>query len=294
VSDQDQVQWEARAGRPAAVAAFAAALLLLAGTFTLQSIIKDRAGLKPLPDFLFSIDDEPTAMLASQILLALSALGLIGVFYFLFRATVHRIPQFPRWVLYLVLVGPVFYAASLVIGGIDRIDVAHTFVDKTSHIKHCPAVAGQAGDDCASELLKHDVNPLAVGLGFAGQLATAFGFVMLPLRARRAGLMSQFMAILGAVVGGLMILRLMPLIPEVVQAFWLAAVGALFLGRWPGGRGPAWATGQADPWPTNAERRGLVPAGRGGDSSNGAAAEPAEAEPVPQRPSSRKRRRKKR
>jgi hypothetical protein len=255
VSDQDQVQWEARAGRPAAVAAFAAALLLLAGTFTLQSIIKDRAGLKPLPDFLFSIDDKPTAMLASQILLALSALGLIGVFYFLFRVTVHRIPQFPRWVLYLVLVGPVFYAASLVIGGIDRIDVAHTFVDKTSHIKHCPAVAGQAGDDCASELLKHDVNPLAVGLGFAGQLATAFGFVMLPLRARRAGLMSQFMAILGAVVGGLMILRLMPLIPEIVQAFWLGAVGALFLGRWPGGRGPAWATGQADPWPTNADRR---------------------------------------
>jgi hypothetical protein len=294
VSDQDQVQWEARAGRPAAVAAFAAALLLLAGTFTLQSIIKDRAGLKPLPDFLFSIDDKPTAMLASQILLALSALGLIGVFYFLFRVTVHRIPQFPRWVLYLVLVGPVFYAASLVIGGIDRIDVAHTFVDKTSHIKHCPAVAGQAGDDCASELLKHDVNPLAVGLGFAGQLATAFGFVMLPLRARRAGLMSQFMAILGAVVGGLMILRLMPLIPEIVQAFWLGAVGALFLGRWPGGRGPAWATGQADPWPTNADRRGLLPAGRGGDSSNGAAAEPAEPEPVPQRPSSRKRRRNKR
>jgi hypothetical protein len=293
VSDQDQVQWEARAGRPAAVAAFAAALLLLAGTFTLQSIIKDRAGLKPLPDFLVSIDDKPSAMLASQILLALSALGLIGVFYFLFRATVHRIPQFPRWVLYLVLVGPVFYAASLVIGGIDRIDVAHTFVDKTSHIKHCPAVAGQAGDDCASELLKHDVNPLAVGLGFAGQLATAFGFVMLPLRARRAGLMSQFMAILGAVVGGLMILRLMPLIPEIVQAFWLGAVGALFLGRWPGGRGPAWETGQADPWPTNAERRGLVPAGRGGESSNGAAAETAEPEPVPQRPSSRKRRRKK-
>ena len=294
MSDQDQVEWEARAGRPAAVAAFAAAVLLLAGTFTLQSIIKNRAGLEPLPDFLVSIDDKPSTMLASQILLGLSGLSLIGVFYFLFRAILHRTPQFPRWFLYMILIGPVLYASSLVIGAVDRIDVAHTFVDKTSHIKHCPAIAGKAGDDCANELLKHDINPLTVGLGLGGQVATAFLFVMLPLRARRAGLMSQFMAILGVVAGALLVLRLMPLIPEIVQAFWLGAVGALFLGRWPGGRGPAWATGQADPWPTNAQRRGLVPAGRGGESSNGAAAEPDEPEPVPQRASSRKRRRKKR
>jgi hypothetical protein len=91
----------------------------------------------------------------------------------------------------------------------------------------------------------------------------------------------------------------MPVVPEIIQAFWLGAVGALYLGNWPGGRGPAWETGHADPWPTAAERRGLVPAGdadgggagdSGTASGNGAAAEPPE--PVPQRPSSRKRRRK--
>jgi hypothetical protein len=93
-----------------------------------------------------------------------------------------------------------------------------------------------------------------------------------------------------------MVLRLMPLVPEITQAFWLGAVGALFLGNWPGGRGPAWVTGQPDPWPTAQQRRGLVPAG-GGASDNGGASEPAapaEPEPAPQRPSSRKRRRKKR
>jgi hypothetical protein len=37
--------------------------------------------------------------------------------------------------------------------------------------------------------------------------------------------------------------------------FWLGALGALFLGRWPGGRGPAWETGEAVPWPTMAETR---------------------------------------
>jgi hypothetical protein len=105
--------------------------------------------------------------------------------------------------------------------------------------------------------------------------------------------MSQFMAILGVIAGALLVLRLMPLIPETIQAFWLGAMGALFLGRWPGGRGPAWESTEPAAWPTNAERRGLVPAG-GGESSNGAGVEPAEPEPVPQRPSSRKRRRKKR
>jgi hypothetical protein len=125
---------------------------------------------------------------------------------------------------------------------------------------------------------------------------------MLPLRARRAGLMSQFMSILGVVAGALMVLQLMPLVPEVTRAFWLGAVGALFLGSWPGGRGPAWETGQPDPWPSAADRRGPVPAGGAADAgggangANGASAgtAPAEPEPVPQRPSSRKRRRKKR
>jgi hypothetical protein len=301
VSNQEQLQWEARVGRPAAAAAFAAGVLLLAGTFALQSIIKDRASLKPLPDFLVSINENPGTMRASSILLALSALCLIPVFYVLFRATRHRLPQFPRWFLYLILLGPLMYAVSQVLGAIDRIDVAQTFVDKSSHIKHCPAVAGEAGRKCADELLRHDVSPVVAGLSFAGSLATAFLFVMLPLRARRAGLMSQFMSILGIVAGVLMVLRLAPLLPETLQAFWLGAVGALFLGRWPGGRGPAWETGEADPWPGAAERRGLVPAGDGGapaaatdNGAGGAAAEPAdaEAEPGPQRPSSRKRRRK--
>lgn len=303
MSDTDQLQWEARAGRPAAVAAFASGLFLLAGTFVLQSIFTDRPRVRALPDFLLSVNDKPGTLRISSILLALSALCLIPVFYFLFRATRHRLPQFPRWFLYLILIGPIFYAISQVLGALDRIDVAQTFAERSSDIgKHCPAIVGKAGDDCANDLLRDDVSPIGVGLSLAGSVATAFLFVMLPLRARRAGLMSQFMAILGVIAGALMVLKLMPLVPEIIQAFWLGAVGALFLGNWPGGRGPAWETGEADPWPSAAERRGLVPpdeaeqegAPARGASGNGASAEAAETEPVPQRPSSRKRRRKRR
>jgi hypothetical protein len=306
MSDQDQLAWEARFGRLAAAFAFAAGFLLLAGTFVLQSMVEDRGErIRALPDFLLSIDKSPGTMVLSQVLVALAALCLIPVFVYLFRAVVHRLPQVPRWFVYLIVIGPVFYAISLVIGALDRVDVAELFADRSSDVgKYCPAIAGKAGEECAKDLIAEDVSPLGIGLSLAGSVGTAFLFVMLPLRARRAGLMSQFMAILGVIAGALMVLQLMPLVPEVTRAFWLGAAGALFLGSWPGGRGPAWETGQADPWPSAADRRGLVPAGgpedeaagRGGGGANGASAGagPAEPEPVPQRPSSRKRRRKKR
>jgi hypothetical protein len=207
----------------------------------------------------------------------------------------------PKWFVYLILIGPIFYAISLVIGVFDRLDVAEQFAERSSDVgDFCPAIRGEAGEECAKDLVSEDVNPLVFGLSLAGSIATAFLFVMLPLRARRAGLMSQFMSILGVVAGALMVLRLMPLVPEITQAFWLGAVGALFLGNWPGGRGPAWETGQPDPWPSAAQRRGLVAPAASDDppaadpSGNGAPPETAEPEPVPQRPSSRKRRRKKR
>jgi hypothetical protein len=312
VSDQDQLQWEARFARPAAVAAFAAGLLLLGGTFALQSIYENRPEIEALPDFLLSIDESPGTVLISSGLQGASALCLIGVFYYLFRAIRHRTPQVPRWFVYLILVGPSFYALSQVIGGIDRIDVAETFADRSSGLGECPAIRGEPGEECADDLLSDDVNPITVGLSLAGSVATAFMFVILPLRARRAGLMSQFMAILGVIAGALMVLRLMQLVPEIVQAFWLGAAGALFLGSWPGGRGPAWETGQPDAWPSAAERRGQVPtggasegggagsegsgaaagAGAGNGSARGEAIEPPQPEPAPQRPSSRKRRRK--
>jgi hypothetical protein len=302
VSDQDQLQWEARYGRPAAIAAFAAGFLLLAGTFALQSIFTDRPRVEALPDFLLSAHDSHSTLILSAALQAASALCLIGVFYYLFRATAHRSPQMPRWFVYLIVIGPAFYAISQVVGAIDRVDVADQFAAGSSDVgKFCPAIFGKRGDECAHDLLSNDVSPILVGLSLAGSVATAFLFVMLPLRARRAGLMSQFMAILGVIAGALMVLRLMPLVPEIIQAFWLGAMGALFLGLWPGGRGPAWETGQPDPWPSAAQRRGLVPAGAaseegggGGPSTPSASADTPDPEPAPQRPSSRKRRRKRR
>jgi hypothetical protein len=190
-----------------------------------------------------------------------------------------------------------------IVGAFDRIDIAETFAmedysfedeEPDSDLARCPATRGELGDDCARELLGTSQNGLVVGLSLAGGLSLVLVFILLPLRARRAGLLSQFMGTLGVIAGVLLLLELLqivPFIPVVVQAFWLGAVGALFLGNWPGGRGPAWATGTAEPWPLPPARQAARQAQAPEPEEEPAAAEPEE---VPERPASRKRKRKKR
>lgn len=316
MSTEDQLSWEARLSRPAAFAAFAAGVLLLAGTVVFQSLLEDRERVRSLPDFLLSADESPGTLIGSSVLQGLAALLLTLVFYYLFRATVHRTPGMPKWFVYFIFIGPLMYAVSQVIGAIDRVDVAETFAaqdysfpdaspNDDPDLTQCPAIRGQAGEDCAEELLRDNPNGVSIGLSLAGSVAVAFLYVMLPLRARRAGLLSPFMSILGVIAGALLVLQLLPLVPVVIQAFWLGAIGALFLGTWPGGRGPAWASGTAEPWPSPAQRRGLLGSRSDGDDEPDAADEAAEraagngapppdAEQAPQRPSSRKRKRKRR
>ena len=308
MSTEDQLQWEARFGRPAALAAFAAGLLLLAATVILQTMLEDREDVEPLADFLLSVDDSPSTLIIQSTVQALGALCLIPVFFYLFRATIHRAPQIPRWFVYFIFIGPVLYGAAQVFGAIDRVDVAEMFAaedytledtDPERLAEQCPAIPGELGGDCAEELLQENANFGAALPSLIGSVLVAFMYVMLPLRARRAGLLSPFMAILGVIAGVLLVLQLVPLVPIIIQAFWLGAVGALFLGNWPGGRGPAWESGEPDPWPSASERRGLVSprdedanGGADGGTNGGGPSAPPEPEPVPERPSSRKRRRK--
>jgi hypothetical protein len=70
----------------------------------------------------------------------------------------------------------------------------------------------------------------------------------------RVGLMTRFIGIIGIIVG---VLYVLPIFagPLIVQIFWLGALAALFLGRWPGGRGEAWETGEPAVWLSASEQR---------------------------------------
>ena len=122
-------------------------------------------------------------------------------------------------------------------------------------------------------------------LGLPGALALALSIVLIALNAMRVGLLTRFMGVLGMITGALQILPIGGPLP-VVQAFWLVMLGVLFLGRWPNGQPRAWASGQAEPWPSSADvraQRQKAMAARRGEAPPDDA-EPAEAEePVPAR-----------
>jgi hypothetical protein len=283
VTRDDQLAWEARWAVPAAIASFGAAVLLVVSATIFFP--KDRKGIERAPDLLLSIDDQSGAYLASAILTALAALLLLGVFYYLFRAVEARQGGVPHWFVYLVYAAPLVFAVGSLVYALQAVDIADEFASGTP-------IRGQAGADRAKDL--SDISPALIAAQTAGTVGVAFLFVMLPLRARKVGLLTPFMGILGAIAGALVVFQLAG-VSAVIQGFWLAALGILLVGRWPGGRGPAWETGEAQPWPSAAERRaglkGATPVPKANPSEGPA---PASPEPVPERPPSRKRRKKKR
>ena len=280
MSREEQLQWEARWGRPAGVAAIVAALLFLVSGFVFPP--EDRDGIEPYPDALLSIDERPDAFFAYVALPIIGTLLVGTVFYYLFRATQARGGGVPRWFVYLIIGAPLVYTLSQILFSLELRDLADRFAGQDT-------IRGEAGDEKAEDM--GDFSPVVEGLRSAGVVSIAFLYVMLPLRARRVGLLSPFMSILGIIVGVLIVFATLGIAP-IIQAFWLGAIGMLLLGNWPGGRGPAWESGESEPWPSAAQRRGLAP--MPGEEPQLDPDAPPEPEPVPERPASRKRRGKRR
>jgi Domain of unknown function (DUF4386) len=273
VAKEEQLEWEARAARPAALAAFAAIALLL-GYIVVQQAVALRSRPHNSHELLPTIHKESSAWVASSVLQGLSLLSLAVVLWYLFRVTRHRRPELPSWAVYVIFLGPVLLAVAGVLSALDQLDVADRFLR-----------SGVRSEKRADDLLRHR-GGAGVGLGAAGGLGVALSLVLVNINAMRAGLLSRFLGVTGIAVGALQVLPVVP--PFILEIFWLGAVGLLFLDRWPGGRGRAWESGEVVPWPTAAERAEQ----RAGGPV--AANPPPGEEPEQPRPASRKRKRKKR
>ena len=145
----------------------------------------------------------------------------------------------------LVVLGAVTLAVITVLRQLELIDIADSFF---------PDVARGERDleQAAEDYIEDELSPALQGISLGGSIALAFATIMIALNAMRAGLLSRFMGILGIFVGVVLVI---PLGVQILQLFWFAALGMLFLGRWPGGRGPAWETGEAIPWPGAGQQR---------------------------------------
>jgi hypothetical protein len=279
VPHDEQLAWEARAGKPAAISSFLAALMAVAaGVYLPLALSDDESGADGL---LQSADREPSDFIVAGALQGVGLLLLVPPLLYLFRAARHRERRLMPAAAILTALGALTLAVITFLRQLELIDIADSFFPEKADV---PDVEQAAEDHIEDEL-----SPALQGIGLGGSIALAFGVIMISLNAMRAGLLSRFMGILGIFVGVVLVI---PLGVQILQLFWFAALGLLFLGRWPGGRGPAWETGEAIPWPGAAEQRAAPEGETEQPEQPEEPEEPEELAPDPSRPASRKRRKK--
>jgi hypothetical protein len=208
------------------------------------------------------------ALIAGSVLAALAILALTLVLLLILDATRFRRPQ--TWAA----------ARPLVLGGgiaLAVVSVGHQVVSAIE--THNFAVGHDLSNHAVDQALTKGAANLVVDyVDLIAGLALAAGMIGVMINALRVGLLPRWVAILGMFTAVLIFLPLGGAELEVIPAFWMVIVGILLAGRWPNGDPPAWAAGEARPWPTPAERRaereeGTGPRGRRGGQPR--AAQPA-------------------
>jgi hypothetical protein len=251
---------EARRRRQAGSVAIAAGILTI-GSGALAAIVYRDQPTVPLLDSLrehlqadqpaiglkvreaLFYDDHAVSIVLASVLLALAAAAIGLTLAHLYRSTAARRPELQRAVVVAAVAGAACIGVGELMHGISLVIESH----KLAGSAHPTAAA-------ARDVLRPPLAIAGLILRQLGVFGLGIALVMLALNAMRVGLLTRFMGVLGIIVGALIIVPLGASLP-IVQAFWLCAVGALFLGYWPAGLPPAWVTGEAQPWPTQQELR---------------------------------------
>jgi hypothetical protein len=223
------------------------------------------------------------ALIAGSTIAAIAIVALTLVLLLLADATRFRRPNMWSAARPLVLVGGIGVAIVGVGHQVVLAITTHNFATGHDFTNH-------AVDNA---LTKGTANVITEYLALLAGLAFAAGMIGVTLNALRVGLVARWMGILGIFSGILIFVPLGGAQLEVVPAFWMVMMGILYAGRWPNGDPPAWAAGEARPWPSQARQRADKRPRAGQPALSTAAADVA---PAPARPasngSSRKRRRK--
>lgn len=221
-------------------------------------------------------------LIAGSVLAAIAIATLTLVLLLLLDATRFRRPTLWAGARPLVLYGGI--AVALVSLGHQIVSAvqAHNFAighDLSSHAVDQALTKGPLN-------LATDYLALLAGLALAG------GMIVVTMNAQRVGLIPRWMGMIGIFTGVLIFLPIGGAELQVVPAFWLVMMGLLFMGRWSKGDPPAWAAGEARPWPSQARARGSRQSGDGEPASSPTATDlaPEPARPASSRSSNRRRR----
>jgi hypothetical protein len=273
------VAWESRWAAPVATVTFLAVALLLGSNLANQVSGTGDA------EILRSAHEHSGSVMLTGLMQALAFLLLAAPLFYLFKVVSARSDRVRSQLVGLVVIAPLFLAIS---GGLTiaaRGEAADQFVAGEAK---STLSAREAGEKCRSEqkeegakafaeefepapgetalaacerrkveddeasnaIAEASLAPIVSGLGIAGGLGFVIALFYSGLWAMRTGIMTRLWASLGMAAGVAFLLG--PLF--VITLLWFVYFGLLVLGRVPGGRPPAWAAGEAIPWPTPGEK----------------------------------------
>jgi hypothetical protein len=272
------VAWESRHSMPAGIVTFAAVALLVAAAIAIGSVSGEGNA-----ELLRSAHEHESSVNVSAGLSALGFLLLAAPLYFLFRAVSARSDRVRRQLVGLVIVAPIFFSVSAALNAVATNEAADQFVageakstlSRGKAASECRAdlkdegakefgeefggPATSAMEDCVQTKIADDdaTNALdeagmrgpATGFGLAARIGLAVALFYSCLWGMRVGLLSRFWGSLGMALGVAALLLLV----QFTLIFFIY-FGLLLIDKIPGGRPPAWAAGEAVPWPTPGEK----------------------------------------
>ena len=278
--------WESRWAVPAAIATFAAVVLLIGSNLASQVTGTGDA------EVLRSVHEHSGSVLLTGALQSVAFLLLAAPLFYLFRVVQGRSDRVRQQLVGLVVIAPIFLAVSsgLTIGA--RNEAADQFVageakstlTKAEAKEKCGSdredegakafgeefepAAGEsaqaacekrkvADDEASNAIGEASLAALVSGLGVAGGLGLAISLFYSCLWAMRTGVLTRFWASVGMVSGVAFLLG--PLF--IISLLWFIYFGLVLIDRVPGGRPPAWAAGEAIPWPSPGEKAAAELAG---------------------------------
>jgi hypothetical protein len=243
-----QLAWEARWSLSAALAAFAAIGFVIAAIVVASQGVGSSGGDSEL---LRQVDEHRGAELISSILQAIGVGLLAAPLYYLFRSAKARSERMRGQLVGVVIAAPLFLAVLAILSGVSTLHAATDFV--SNEVPRLMAKGVGLNSDRADEIAKETINEaplrsLAAGFGLGGQLGFLVAMVYTCLYAMRVGLLPRFWGSLGIALGAVSFIFFQ------FALLWFIYLGLLLIGRIPGGKPPAWESGEAIPWPSPGDK----------------------------------------
>jgi hypothetical protein len=257
-----QLAWEQRWAKPVAVAALLAVVAFVVSGAVASSVSGDGEAA-----LLRAAHEHSSDVTLSGAIDVVAFLLLAFPLAYLFRVVKGRAERMQGQMIVLVVLAPLCLAVSTGLGVAAKHDAANQFtageakstLSRSEARKECASQKESERASCERSELEDDeasnaaseasLSGLARIFGLIGGLSLIVGMFYTSLWAMRTGVLSRFWAALGMALGVTVLLGII-----LFLLLWLVYLGLLIGGWVPGGRPPAWAAGEAVPWPSAGEK----------------------------------------